>query len=142
MPTAVYSEINFHITWHTKNSLPMITPRIELPLYQYLVRRILETPAVRLHAIGGIETHVHLAMSTPSDLLMSEFIGQLKGASSHFINHEVQPEALQWQRGYGIVSFGTKDLRWVVEYIENQKEHHRRGTARERLERFNDDDRR
>lgn len=43
---------------------------------------------------------------------------------------------LQWQHGYGIVSFGTKDLEWVVRYIHNQQQHHSGGTAVERLERI------
>jgi hypothetical protein len=34
-----------------------------------------------------------------------------------------------------VVSFGTRDLPWVVAYIENQREHHARGTIHERLER-------
>ena len=63
MSIAVYSEINFHITWHTKGSLPMITERIESRLYQYLTHRILETPGARLHALVGIETHIHIAAS-------------------------------------------------------------------------------
>jgi REP element-mobilizing transposase RayT len=140
MSDAVYCEINFHITWHTKNSLPMIRERIEDRLYHYLTHRILETPGVRLHAIGGIETHVHIGLSAPPSLLISDYIGQLKGSSSHYINHEIEPKALQWQRGYGIVTFGTKDLPWVIGYIKNQKEHHRRGTTHDRLERFASDD--
>ena len=43
---------------------------------------------------------------------------------------------LQWQSGYGVVSFGTKDLPWVSDYIRNQKEHHASGKALERLERI------
>ena len=140
MSDAVYCEINFHITWHTKNSLPMIRERIEDRLYHFLTHRILETPEVRLHAIGGIETHVHIGLSAPPSLLISDYIGQLKGSSSHYINHEIEPKALQWQRGYGIVTFGTKDLPWVIGYIKNQKEHHRRGTTHDRPERFASDD--
>ena len=116
MPSAVYSEINLHITWHTKSSLPMITAKIEDRLYHYLTHKIIETEGAVLHAIGGIETHIHIATSVPSNLLISEWIGKLKGSSSHYINHEVQPKALEWQRGYGIVSFGTKDLPWVIDY--------------------------
>ena len=62
----------------------------------------------------------------------------LKGSSSYCINHEVQPKGLEWQRGYGIVTFGTKDLQWVIDYVNNQKDHHRNGTVRERLERIGD----
>lgn len=140
MSDSVYSEITFHITWHTKNSLPMITERIEERLYHYLTHKILETPGVRFHGVGGIETHVHLALSSQPNILISDLVGKLKGSSSYYINHEVQPKSLEWQRGYGIVTFGTKDLPWVVEYIKNQKEHHQRGTTSDRLEKFSDDE--
>lgn len=136
MSDAVYSEINFHITWHTKDNLPMIRGRVEERLYHFLTHKIIETPGAVLHGIGGIETHVHIGVSLKPDLLVSEWIGKLKGASSFYINHEVAPKALQWQRGYGIVSFGTRDLSWVVDYIKNQKEHHRAGSTHERLERI------
>jgi putative transposase len=51
----------------------------------------------------------------------------------------VNRHLLDWQDGYGVVSFGTKDLPWIVEYIQNQKEHHAKGTIRDRLERFSID---
>jgi len=89
--------------------------------------------------IGGIETHIHIATSLQPNVLVSDWIGRLKGSSSHYINHEVQPKALEWQRGNGIVTFGTKDLRWVIDYINDQKEHHRLGTTSDRLENFSDD---
>ena len=139
MSTAAYSEINFHITWHTKDNLPMIRGRIEDRLYHFLTHKIIETPGSYLHAIGGVEDHVHIAVSLTPEILVSDWVGKLKGSSSHYINHEVQPKTLQWQRGYGILSFGTKDLKWVVEYVKNQKEHHKRGSVHERLERITPD---
>lgn len=136
MSTSAYSEINLHITWHTKHSLPMIDGRIEERLHHYLTHKILEMPGVILHGIGGIKTHVHIGVSVPPELLISDWIGKLKGSSSHYINHEIEPKALEWQRGYGVVSFGTKDLPWVIDYIRNQEEHHKRGSLSERLERI------
>jgi hypothetical protein len=41
MSDAVYSEITFHITWHTKNSLPMIRERVEDRLFHYLTHKII-----------------------------------------------------------------------------------------------------
>jgi len=43
---------------------------------------------------------------------------------------------LEWQSGYGIVCFGTKDLKWVVNYVLNQKEHHKKGKIYDRLEKI------
>jgi hypothetical protein len=55
---------------------------------------------------------------------ISRWIGQLKGGASHDVNHQAgnrQP-VLEWQAGYGAVSFEKGDLRWVVNYIRNQQD--------------------
>lgn len=141
MPRRVYYEINLHITWHTKLSTPLISPEIEPALFRFLKHKVLETPETFFHAVGGTETHIHLAVSIPPTLNIAEWIGKLKGASSHHINHQIaNRKALDWQEGYGVVSFGTKDLKWVKRYVENQKEHHAKGKTFDRLERINRDD--
>lgn len=133
-----YCEINFHIVWHTKNSSPLLTPEIESFAYRALRKRIIDTPGAFVHEIDGIETHVHLAVSVPPTLTPSEWIGQLKGGTAHDVNQQssTRDKVLQWQAGYGIVSFGTKDLPWVVEYIKSQRDHHAKGTTVDRLEKI------
>ncbi len=120
--------------------MPLIKAEIESKLYQFLKQKILETPETHLHAIGGIENHVHLAVSVPPTIQPAEWVGQLKGASSHYINKLTNHKLLEWQNGYGILSFGTKDLKWVVNYVLNQKEHHKKGTTHERLEKITNDE--
>ncbi len=88
------------------------------------------------HAVGGTENHVHMAVSVPPTLLISEFIGRLKGGSSHEVNQMFGSGRLQWQNGYGAVTFGTRDLEWVKAYIRDQKQHHAAGRVFERLERI------
>ena len=89
-----------------------------------------------LLAIGGTDDHVHLAVTVPPTLLVSEWIGELKGASAHYVNHTLaNRKVIEWQTGYGVVSFGTKAMPWVVRYVENQREHHAKRTTYERLER-------
>ena len=129
MSRRVYSEINLHITWHTKDNFPFINDRIRSDLHKFLRNKIVETAGTYFHAVGGIEDHVHLATSVRPTINLDNWIGQLKGASSHEFG-----KALQWQSGYGIVSFGTKDLKWVVNYVLNQKEHHKSGQIFDRLE--------
>ena len=124
-----YSEINLNLVWHTKESLPLLTPRVEEFVRRNLRQRIINEPGAFVHEIGGTETHVHIAVSVPPRLLISELVGQLKSALSHQVNEQlgVQGMKLEWQAGYGVVSFGTGDLDWVKEYIRNQPEHHARG---------------
>ncbi len=75
-----YSEINLHLTWHAKNSLPLLTPHVEPLVHRYVKQKIVNTPGAFVHEIGGTETHVHVAVSIPPTLLVSEVVGQLKGA--------------------------------------------------------------
>ena len=109
----------------------MVRESIEGALHQYIKDRVIKTDGAYFHAIGGIETHIHLVTTVKPSIHIDEWVGQLKGSSSHqFGKH------LQWQTGYGVVSFGTKDLQWVVDYVNNQREHHKHGTIKERLERI------
>jgi len=137
MSKSYYSEINLHIVWHTKNSSPLLTPTVEPVTHRFLKKRIIDTPEAFVHEIGGTDTHVHLAVTIPPTLTISEWIGRLKGSTSHDVNQQIgkRQKVLQWQVGYGVVSFGTGDLEWVKAYIRNQRDHHTQGTVHERLER-------
>jgi len=77
-----------------------------------------------------------LAVSVAPTVLISELVGQLKGSSAHEANHQFGRKVLEWQAGYGVVSFGTRDLPWVVEYIRTQRERHGRTDVVDRLERI------
>lgn len=137
MSVRAYSEINLHFTWHVKDNDPVIRDEIEMQLHRFLEGKAARTPGVSVHGIGGTDDHVHLVVSVPATLKPSEWIGELKGASSHYINHEVASrQVLQWQSGYGVVSFGRKDLPWVQAYVCNQREHHSSNDAHDRLERI------
>lgn len=130
-----YAEINLHLTWHTKESAPLLVPEVEKVVHHYLRGRCLNTPGVYIHEIGGIEDHLHLAISIAPTVLVSELVGQLKGSSAHEANHQFGRKVLEWQTGYGVVSFGTRDLPWVCEYVRHQRERHASGRAEARLER-------
>ncbi len=138
MGRSCYSEINLHLIWQTKESLPLLSPQVEALVHRCVRQRIVNTPGAFIHEIGGTETHVPAAVSLPSALLISDFVGQLKGASSHEVNEQLGPRGklLQWQAGYGVVSFGMGDLQWVREYIRKQREHHATGRIHDRLERI------
>jgi putative transposase len=133
-----YSVINLHLTWHTKLSRPLLKPDVETMTFACLREKAASLKDVYIHEIGGTETHVHVAISVEPTVLVSELAGALKGYSSHEVNRRsgMGQTVLQWQTGYGVVSFGTKDLPWVVEYVKNQKQQHAVGRTFDRLERI------
>jgi putative transposase len=81
-----YAEIHLHLVWHTKESRPLLVGELEKVAHAALRQRLLRTPGLYFHELGGTENHVHLAVSVPPTLLVSAFVGDLKGASSHHLN--------------------------------------------------------
>jgi len=137
MSLRAYSEINLHFTWHVKDNNPVIRDEVEIQLHRFLRNKAVKSSGVRVQGIGGTDDHVHVVVTVPPTLQPSEFVGELKGASSHYINHEIaNRKLLQWQSGYGVVSFGSKDLEWVLGYVRNQRRHHSANGTHERLERI------
>src|SRR5690349_467536 len=114
-----YSEINLHLVWHTKLSRPLLTPDLERMAWAALREKAAELGGIVVHEIGGTETHVHLVISIEPTVTISELVGALKGYSAHEVNRRagLKQKMLQWQTGYGVVSFGTGDLPWVVRYV-------------------------
>lgn len=130
-----YWRLFYHFTWGTKLREPLLAPAFEEDLHRVIAAKAVELEAV-VHAVGGIEDHVHLVVSVPPKIALSKFIGQVKGNSSHFVNHEVMPGyTFAWQEKYGVVSFGERHLGWVVQYALNQRQHHEAGTIVAQLER-------
>jgi putative transposase len=138
MSRRYYSEINLHIVWHTKGSSPLLVPRVEAVVHHYIRGRCISTtggvlPRGRRHrdprpccADGGADGPHQRVDRTA------------QGSSSHDANQRLGGGAkiLDLQAGYGVVSFGRKNLPWVVEYVRRQREHHGSGKVIDRLERF------
>lgn len=128
-----YWRLFYHIVWGTKDRLPLIEPSFEASLHNVIAAKA-QALGGRVHAVGGIEDHVHLAVSVPPKLSLAEFIGQVKGNSSHFVTH-VLSRTFAWQAEYGVISFGGKQLDWVVRYVKNQRQRHQDRTIVGFLER-------
>ncbi|MCW8129907.1 MAG: IS200/IS605 family transposase [Planctomycetota bacterium] len=130
----VYSEIFLHLNWHTQRSRPQLTSRIEGFVHRHIASKCRTSKGVFFQEIGGTETHIHLALRIEPSVAISELVQGLKGASAHETNEHFGSKVLEWQRGYGVVSFGRRQLPWVLEYVRNQKSHHAKGTCQARLE--------
>jgi putative transposase len=140
MASHVYHEIYLHITWHTKDDSPLLLPNLEPLVHKTLTERCHQTKGVYFHGINGTPTHVHLAINIEPQVTISDLVGELKGYCSHEINAQQGMKRLEWQRGFGVVSFGKLNLPWVQDYIARQKEHHATGRLEDRLERISFDD--
>ena len=133
-----YWKLYYHFIWGTKNRLPLINSAFESELYKVIAAKV-KTMDGFVHAIGGTEEHVHLAVSIPPKVAPAKFIGDVKGNSSHYVNHIIKPDfEFYWQDEYSVLSFGEKNLPAIVKYIHNQKQHHMDGTIIAAMERMDE----
>ncbi len=131
-----YWKLYYHFIWSTKKCLPLIDPALEAELYRAIAAKVKDMDGF-VHAIGGMEEHVHIAVSIPPKLAPAKLVGDVKGNSSHYVNHVIKPDfEFYWQGEYGVSSFGEKNLSAVVRYIHNQKQHHANGTLIAAMERM------
>jgi len=97
----------YHLVWSTKNREPLIVPRAEDRLYAYLTHKAAELGAF-VYAVNGCSDHVHLIVTIPPDVSVSQLVKQLKGASSHDLNQQGLDLHFAWQRGYGVLTLGQR----------------------------------
>lgn len=125
----------YHLVWTTKNREPLITPKIEPLLFTTISAKCTELDC-HLLAVNAVPDHIHTAVNMPPKLSIARWMKVIKGASSYEIN-SLNPDAesrFRWQEGYGALTFGAKNLAFVVAYINAQKEHHAANTIESYLE--------
>jgi putative transposase len=124
-----FHRLHYHLIWATYQREPFLIENVERQVYGTILNKAKKLDCL-IHAIGGIEDHIHLAITIPPKLAVSDVIGQLKGASSFYVNHQPQAEAtFGWQKGYGALTFGDGLMETVVAYVRNQKDHHRQNST-------------
>ena len=123
MPQSLFKFL-VHIVFSTKNRADLITPEIENDLFGY-IHGIVENNGAKLIIANGTANHIHLLVSLPRKIDVSELIGDIKRDSSGWIKKQDAKFAqFYWQKGYGAFSIGQSQVETVVNYIKKQKEHH------------------
>ncbi|HEX8220311.1 MAG TPA: IS200/IS605 family transposase [Chloroflexia bacterium] len=116
-----------HYIWATWQRLPLIAPNVEWRVYDTIVVKCRELKCEPI-AIGGTEDHIHLLVQLASVTSVAKLVQEVKGASSHLMNHELTPNTFfRWQISYGALTVDKPGLPRLETYIRNQKTHHQQG---------------
>jgi len=133
MPQSLH-QVYGHIVFSTKDRQDSIPSDIEKNLYSYLggiIRDLQGHPIM----INGMPDHVHVLVRTSKSVTDIEFMRQLKGSSSKWLN-ENGLSGFRWQSGYGWFSVSARDLPAAKKCVEKQKEHHQVMTFKEEFRKF------
>jgi hypothetical protein len=75
--------------------------------------------------IGGVTDHVHLLVGLKPTHCLSDFVRELKKASTLWVNAEIGLHYFRWQEGYAAFTVSASGRKAVCDYIARQEEHHR-----------------
>lgn len=79
--------------------------------------------------VNGVEDHVHCLVGLKPIVSVSELMKSVKAKSSKYINdHSLTKSRFEWQKGYGVFSYGQSQVDKVYKYIQNQEVHHQKQT--------------
>jgi REP element-mobilizing transposase RayT len=128
---STYTQIIYQIVFSTKDRQPTLNLEGQEKLYRF-IWGILQNNQCHLYRINGMEDHIHLVTGIHPSVSLSKLVKDIKLASSDFIKKErVFTSFNGWQEGYGGFSYSISAKDHLIEYVKNQKEHHKKLNFRE-----------
>ncbi len=126
----VYYQISMQLVFAVKNRDALIKPVFQETLYKYIGGILLNQKHKPL-AINSMPDHIHIFFGMhPCDL--PALVRDIKSDTSLFINEKkLSKYKFNWQKGYGAFSYSMSHRSNVIQYIENQQEHHKKTTFKE-----------
>ena len=120
-----YTQLIYHTVIRTKKSERTLSLSHSDNLYRYIWGIIRDKDCV-LYRVNGTEDHVHILFSLRPTIALSDFMRELKAATSKMLKRTVGFEQFTaWGEGYAALTCSLKDKDTVVNYIKNQREHHK-----------------
>ncbi len=136
-----FSQIYIQYVFAVKGRENLILPSFQDELYKY-ISGIINGKDQKSLAINGMPDHIHILVGLRPNMRISDLIRDIKNNTSNFINDKrFLKQKFEWQDGYGAFSYSESNFGNVIDYIKNQKEHHKKKTFRQEylvfLKKFN-----
>ena len=120
-------DLKYHLVWITKYRKPVLRGEIGKRVRE-LIRQTCSGLDVQILSGAVQPDHVHLLVSVPPQVSVSELMRRIKGRSSRKILQEYSEMRRQfwgrhfWARGYFAASSGNVTDEMIKQYIESQGE--------------------
>ena len=129
-----FHQLFYHFAWATHCREPLIDRGWRPQLLKILNDEVKKRGGWPIRH-NAMPDHAHLLVRLKPTATVSTFIGEVKGATSFRVNHDLKPNfKLEWQQGNGVLTLRKDELEKVSRYIDNQESHHGNGRLSELLE--------
>lgn len=120
-------DLKIHLVWITKYRYKLLQGAVGHRLRE-LIRQGCEAKNIEIISGNIRADHVHLLLSIPATMSVSQVAQYLKGRSSHLLQDEFPAIKKRywgqhmWGRGYFCATVGVVNEEMIKEYIENQED--------------------
>jgi len=128
MPTSL-CQIAVHIIFGTKRHRPFLTDEM-LAYIHGIITNVKGFPI----RINGTENHIHILTMIPKDMSIADFVRTIKANSSKWF--KAKNPHMEWQTGYAAFGVSKTNIPSIDSYIQNQKEHHRKLSFAEEMQKY------
>lgn len=113
--------------------LPRLEQRPRLHGYLVGVLANLNSPSIQA---GGVDDHGHIPLPLGRTVSPAQIVEEVKKSSSKWMKTDGGVPRFSWQAEYGAFAIGESQVNTVIQYIQNQEEHHRKVTFQEEYRKF------
>lgn len=128
--SSTYSQIYIQVVFAVQGRQSLIRYSWEENLYKYITG-IVQGKQQKMIAINGMPDHIHFLIGMKASCSLSDLVREIKKSSNEYIRENNFCNGFYWQDGFGAFSYSHSQLNDVVNYIMNQKEHHRQKSFKE-----------
>jgi REP element-mobilizing transposase RayT len=119
-----YTNLTYHIVFATYRREKTINVENERLVYK-AIYDIATSKGSKIYRIGGMPDHIHILISIPSNISISELVKVVKQQTSKYIGSLSQfPHWNGWENGYGGFTVSYEAIDNIIRYISSQKTHH------------------
>lgn len=124
-------KIYLHIIFHVKTTSPQIADEHLDRLHSY-IGQLVNTTGCQVIRVGGIGDHVHILCMLSRNENVAHLVEEVKRNSSRWIKTiDDRYEKFAWQGGYAVFSVSQSVIDKTIEYVGNQREHHKKQSFRD-----------
>ena len=123
--SSTFSQIYIHVVFAVRGRECLIHSSWEQELFKYITG-IIKNKDQHLLAINGMPDHLHFLIRIRPSCPLSDLMREIKKSTNDFINdRKFLNHKFYWQEGYGAFSYSQYEVEKMINYIKNQKEHHK-----------------
>jgi REP element-mobilizing transposase RayT len=131
---STYTQFLYQFVFGSKDHLPFLSSKNQEILFGY-ISGILKNKNCHSYIVGGASNHLHIITHIHPTVCPSSVIKDIKEASHSLILRE---RALflnfpGWQVGYSGFTYHISSKNYLINYVKNQVEHHKRISYKDEL---------